>query len=163
MGIYRLAIKYLDNMNFGISQEIDLEAQVKSSVIILLSDGLKEFFKKRDYGRDIQNVFIGCICIKEREGYEDWFKIRKAKYKGTEKIKLLDNSIKELIGVFSYDIKLNYEVFLENTDLENKKLLAQEILNSLTNLEALPKKVKDFNKDQFKLDMVTFFNEQKLI
>ncbi|MFV0530969.1 MAG: Imm44 family immunity protein [Flavobacteriales bacterium] len=147
-------------MNFGITQEIDVEAQEKSSVIIFLSDTLKDYLSKRDYGQDVQNIFIGCICVKPREGYQEWFKIRKPKYKEIEKIKLLDNSIKEFKGAFSYDIKLNFDVFVKNTDVENKKLLATEILNSLSNLEALPKKVKDFDKERFKTDMEAFFKDQ---
>lgn len=150
-------------MNFGISQEIDVEAQEKSSVIIFLSGKLKGYLSDRDYGQDVQNIFIGCICVKPREGYEEWFKIRKPKYKEIEKIKLLDNSIKEFKGAFSYDIKLNFDVFVKNTDVENKKMLATEILNSLSNLDALPKKIKDFDKERFKEDIEQFFKSEKLI
>ncbi|WP_417266376.1 Imm44 family immunity protein [Brumimicrobium sp.] len=150
-------------MNFKISQEIDLEAKEKSLIILFLSDKLSEYLNKRDYGRGVQNFFIGCICVKPREGYEEWFKIRKPKYKELVKIKLLDNSIKELKGVFSYDINLNFDVFVNNTDIENKKLLASEILNSLSNLDNLPKRVKDFDKEKFKSDLEFFFKDQNLI
>lgn len=150
-------------MNFKISQEIDLEAKEKSLIILFLSDKLSEYLNKRDYGRGVQNFFIGCICVKPRGGYEEWFKIRKPKYKELVKIKLLDNSIKELKGVFSYDINLNFDVFVNNTDIENKKLLASEILNSLFNLDNLPKRVKDFDKEKFKSDLEFFFKDQNLI
>lgn len=143
-------------MNFGISQEIDVEAQEKSSVIIFLSDKLKGYLSDRDYGQDVQNIFIGCICVKPREGYEEWFKIRKPRYKAIDKIKLLDGNTVELIGVYGYDIKLNFDEFVSATETESRKILAQEILNSLSNLDALPKKVKDFDKEKFKSDMEQF-------
>lgn len=143
-------------MNFGISQEIDVEAQEKSSVIIFLSDKLKGYLSDRDYGQDVQNIFIGCICVKPREGYEEWFKIRKPRYKAIDKIKLLDGNTVELIGVYGYDIKLDFDVFVSATETESRKILAQEILNSLSNLDALPKKVKDFDKEKFKSDMEQF-------
>ena len=150
-------------MNFGISQEIDVDAQEKSSLIIFLSDTLKEYLSKRDYGQDVQNIFIGCICVKPREGFEEWFKIRKPKYKEIEKIKLLDNSIKEFKGTFSYDIKLNFDEFVSATETESRRILAQEILNSLSNLDALPKKVKDFDKEKFKSDIEQLFKEHDLV
>ena len=113
------------------------------------------------YGQSIQNFFIGCICVKQRPGYEDWFKIRKPKYKDVDKIRLLDGSLKESYGVFSYDIKLNFETFINTTEEESKRLLASEILTSLPNLDALPKKVKDFDKERFRTDIEQFFKEQK--
>lgn len=150
-------------MNFGISQEIDVEAEEKSSVIIFLSHKLKGYLSDRDYGQDVQNIFIGCICVKPREGYEEWFKIRKPRYKAIDKIKLLDGNTVELIGVYGYDIKLNFNEFVAATETKSRKILAQEILNSLSNLDALPKKVKDFDKEKFKSDMKTFFKEQDLV
>ena len=40
----------------------------------------------RDYGQDLQNITIGIICVLERKGYEDWFKVRKPKYREFEKM-----------------------------------------------------------------------------
>ncbi len=32
---------------------------------------MNEFVKDKDYGASIQHYYIGCICIKEKQGYED--------------------------------------------------------------------------------------------
>jgi hypothetical protein len=40
-------------------------------------------------------------------------------------------------------------------------MLASAILDSLSNLDALPRKVKDFDKERFKVDMKAFFDEQR--
>lgn len=150
-------------MNFGITQEIDVQAGTKSDIVISLSESLGDFLSDIDYGNDIQNFFIGCICVMKRPGYEDWFKVRKPRYQAISKVKLLDGSVKQQKGVFTYDIKLDFEAFVSATDEESKRILALEILKSLSNLDALPKKVKDFDKEQFKTDIEQFFKSEKLI
>lgn len=152
--------KYLDNMVFGITQDIDAEAESKSVLINSLSSLLKSYFSNKEYGKGIEHFFIGVICVKYRPGYEDWFKVRKPKYKVVDKIKMPDGRVNELQGVYSYDIKLDFERFVNSSDDESEKLLASEILNSLSHLDALPKKVKDFDKERFKADMEAFFKEQ---
>jgi len=37
------------------------------------------------------------------------------------------------------------------------KILAKKIIQSLSNLESLPKKVKDFDKESFEADLIDFF------
>jgi hypothetical protein len=150
-------------MNFKISQEVDVEALEKSSVINELSSSLNAYLSNRKYGEDVQNIFIGCICVKSREGFEDWFKIRRPRYKERQKIKLLDNSILELNCVFSFDIKLDFEAFINNSDLENHKLVALEITKSLSNLNLLPKKVIDFEVEMLKSDIKEFFVERGIL
>jgi hypothetical protein len=150
-------------MNFGISLEFDTAAYVKSNLVRSLSDNIKNYLKEKKYGDDIQHFFIGCICVREKPGYEKWFKIRKPKYKEIDKVKLLDGSIKELIGVFSYDIKPDYEKFINSADNISEKIIVLEILNSLLNFDHLPKKVNDFNKDALRSDLESFFKAKNLI
>ena len=144
-------------MNFAITLETDSEAQNKSRNIISLSVSMKEYFKEKEYGNAINNFYIGCICVKLRPGYEEWYKIRKPIYKESPKVESLDGNVKELTGVFSYDIRMDYQLFMSASDEDCTKLVASEILKSLSNLDALPKKVKDFDKTRFKADMEYFF------
>ena len=65
--------------------------------------------------------------------------------------------------VFSYDVKLDYEDFKNQSDEQNEQTLASEIMESLSNLDKLPKKVKDFDKERFKKDMEAFFEAQNLL
>ena len=111
-------------MNFAITQEIDVEVQAKSKDIIRMAESIRSWLKDKDYGKGIQNFIIGFICIKERPGYEHWFKVRRPKYKEIEKVKLLDGSTTELKGVYSYDIKLDFGQFIKCTESQSKNLLA---------------------------------------
>jgi Immunity protein 44 len=150
-------------MNFGISLEFDADAYVKSKIVRSLSDNIKDYLKGKNYGEVIQHFFIGCICIKTRPGYEKWYKARKPRYKETDNIKLLDGSVKELIGVFTYDIKLDYEKFVNSSDNDSEKLIVLELLNSFSNFDSLPKKVKNFDKNSLKSDLEYYFKQQNLI
>ena len=150
-------------MKFGISLESDTEARSKSMIIRTMSNSLEEYLNNRDYGEGIQTFYIGCICIRTVPGYEEWYKIRKPRYKELLKFKTLDNKIAEIKCYFGYDIKMDYEPFLKATDEGSRKMLAQEILKSLSNFDKLPKKVKDFDKERFKADIEQFFRELDLI
>lgn len=48
-----------------------------------------------------------------------------------------------------------YEDFVSGTDLNSLEIIKAKILESLSNLDRLPKKVKDFDKERFMLDMRT--------
>jgi len=147
-------------MEFGLTQEIDAEAESKSVLINSLSSLLESYFSNKEYGKGIEHFLIGIICVRSRPGYEDWFKVRKPKYKAVDKIKMPDGRVNELHGVYSYDIKLDFERFVNSSNNESEKLLASEILNSLSHLDALPKKVKDFDEERFKSDLQEFFQER---
>ena len=56
-------------MKFGISITIDKKAEHKSHLIIALSEALKEYFQDKNYGEDIKDYIIGCICILPPEGF----------------------------------------------------------------------------------------------
>ena len=140
-------------MHFGISLELDSEVEKKISIIRSISRSLFEYFQMRDYGQDLQNITIGIICVLERKGFEDWFKVRKPKYREFEKTRGLDKSSIIVEPTFTYDIKLNAAYILKHDDTEIRKYFVSEIINSLSNLDYLPRKVKDFDKERFKIDL----------
>lgn len=147
-------------MEFSLTQESNLEGE-KNKQIIEFSNSLKEYFFNISYGEEINHFLIGIICVKPE--FEQFFKVRKLRYQAVSKVKLLDGNILEQRGVCTYDIKLNFAKVVSAKDEESKKILAQEILKSLSNLEALPKKVKDFDKERFKEDMEQYLKSEKLI
>jgi len=147
-------------MDFSLTQESNLEGD-KNIQFIELSNNLKDYFSNKNYGTELNLFLIGVICVKPE--FESFFKVRKPRYKAVDRIKLLDGNVTELTGVYGYDIKLNFEEFVSATETESKKILAQEILNSLSNLDKLPKKVKDFDKERFKSDMEQFFKSENLL
>ena len=67
-------------MEFNISITIDEKAKHKSYLIIALSEALKEYFQDKNYGEDIKDYIIGCICILPPEGFEKFNKPQKPTY-----------------------------------------------------------------------------------
>ena len=67
-------------MEFNISITIDEKADHKSHLIIALSEALKEYFQDKNYGEDIKDYIIGCICILPPEGFEKFNKPKKPIY-----------------------------------------------------------------------------------
>ena len=159
--IFRPEIRYLDKiMKFAIVVEASEGVADKTKLIHHLSNLLCEHFSDKDYGDDVREILIGAICVSPEF---EWFsKIRKPKYVFYRKY--IRESV-EIIEdrVFSFDIKIDHESFRSQSDGQNEKMLASEILESLSNLDVLPKKVKDFDKERFKEDMRIFFNERKLL
>lgn len=147
-------------MQFGLSVETSVGmAAGKTNVVYSLLEDIKSFLGNREYGADLQRIGILVICVAPE--FDFFSKVRKPKY--TTYRKYVREGIEFVEDrIFAYDIKLDFESFRNQSDYENKKMLASEILSSLTNLDALPKKVKDFDKERFKEDMRMFFREKKL-
>jgi hypothetical protein len=146
-------------MDFTISIESDLKIEFKVHILTDLHTNMRNYFRDKDYGPGIQHFYIGCIFVKTPPGYENWYKVRKPKYQELAKVKMPDNSILELPGNYTYDIKPDYDLFVNATDDGSKKILFDEILASLSHLDKLPKRVKDFDKEQFKKDVKEFFEQ----
>ncbi len=141
-------------MEFYITQESNLDGN-KNKLVLDLANRLKDYFHDKNYGADIRHFYIGLICVKPE--FETFFKVRKPQYRHTDKVDLLNGSSTKLVGVFSYDIKLSFHDVTKATEEEFKELLACAILSSLSNLEVLPKKLSDFDKEKFKADIRKFF------
>ena len=77
---YPQVIKFLDNMKFSISITIDEKASNKAHLIIALSESLKEYFKNKNYGEEVEEYIIGCICTLPPEGFEKFNKPKKPIY-----------------------------------------------------------------------------------
>jgi hypothetical protein len=137
-------------MDFGVSFEIGYQVSDKMSVIFSQNRYLHDYFLDKDYGEGIKHIYIGLICVQRRKGYEKFHKIRKPKYKAIEKTKSLDGTIKQLNGYFTYDIEIDFESVVNLTAIETNHLFVVELLNSLSKFDYLSKKLKDFDKEQFK-------------
>lgn len=147
-------------MKFALTVEASEGVADKTMLIHELSNKLSDYFSGKDYGDDVRQILIGTICVAPEF---EWFStIRKPRYKFYRKY--VRDSI-EIIEdrVFTFNLKIDYEDFKNQSDKQNEKMLASEILKSLSNLDSLPKKVKDFDKERFKEDMKTFLDEQKLL
>lgn len=142
-------------MKFALTVEASIGVEDKTNLIHDLSSRLSQYFSDKNYGDDVITILIGVICVAPEF---EWFsKIRKPKYvfyrkyiRGSSEI-IADRAL-------SFEIKIDYESFKNQTDKQNVKLLATEIEKSLSNLDSLPKKIRNFDKEQFSEDMKSYLN-----
>lgn len=139
-------------MKFGIGIEIDHQADSKFIIVQKFSDDLEKFISNLELGSGIEHFSIGLICVLTKPGYEEWYKERKPRFQKESKVKDLTGGIMLFKNLFSYDIKLDndlYHEFVNGTDNESEKLLARVFVDSLHNFEKLPKHVTSFDKTMF--------------
>jgi len=150
-------------MKFSISLTTDNRSQDKSDLIIDLSNKLAKFFEERTYGEDIQNYIIGFTCVFTPEGFRNLFKKKKPTYVSDKtSINRFTGEKIRLFKLFIDNITIEegeYEDFVSGNDYDCLELLKTKILESLSNLDKLPKAVKDFDKEKFKIDMKAILYE----
>lgn len=135
----------------------------KSNLIINLSDVMKKYFKNRYYGNDIKSYTIGVHCENIPFGFEKFAILPKPKYIKGKKVIKPDGIPFTLEDSFEYSIKLDFETFKNSSEIDAKKMLANEILQSLKILEDIKKKIKDFDNEKFKTDLEDFFRNEGLV
>lgn len=149
-------------MKFSITLTTDSRSNAKSHLIHDLSKKLAIFFENRTYGEDIQDYIIGFTCVFTPEGFKNIFKKENPTYVSDKtKINRFSGEKIRLFKLFIDNITIEedeYETFVTSNDLDCLELLKTKILESLSNLDKLPKSVKDFDKDKFKMDMSVFFD-----
>ena len=147
-------------MEFGLAITGNIE-QSKSNLIVKLSDEFELFFRNYNYGDEVKSFTIGIVCVAPQ--FEKFFKEKKPKYTKGVKIINPDGIPFKLEDSLEYSIKLDFETFKNGTEEECKKLLAKEILNSLSVVESMKNKIKDFDLEKFKADLERYFKEKELI
>lgn len=148
-------------MNINLGLTIDLRAKHKSQFVYTVFKEMEVFFISKDYGSDIKSYTIGLKCVDIPEGYDNLFKEHKSLFieDKTTKNKFTGEN-QRMVKTFVDYITLapeEYEQFISSPDLFSLEVLKIRILASLIHLDNLPKKVKDFDKERFKADMLVFF------
>ncbi|HVH06187.1 MAG TPA: hypothetical protein VNE71_09340 [Myxococcota bacterium] len=135
--------------------EIDAEAERNARAVhdfgTFLSDAMAE-----DYGVGIRSFTIGIICVRSRPGYENWYRPRKPRYRKREILRLPGGN-EELTNTFGYDIRLTddeYDRFVTESSRAAVELISGRLTDSLSNLDALPRAVKDFDRARFEADLL---------
>jgi hypothetical protein len=149
-------------MNFGLAVNVSVEIRNKAFSIQSLSDDLESYFKNRTYGSDIKSYTIGVVCVSPQ--FDQFYK-KEIKPKYTKGIKVInpDGIPFTLEDSFEYRIKIDYENFKAADEEQSRKLLAKEILASLSVFEKVKSKIKDFDMDSFKADLEEYFKNHNLI
>jgi len=148
-------------MNFGLAIISTAEIKGKSSVIQVLSDDLKTFFRNKKYGDEIKTLTIGIVCVSPQ--FEKFFKQKKPRYTKGKKIVHPDGIPFTLEDDFEYDIKIDFNEVVDADEMKMRKILAREILDSLSVLDGFKSKIKYFDIDRFKMDLKDYFISQDLL
>jgi len=149
-------------INFGMAIETDLEADGRSDLIHDFSNEIASFLQERSYGDEIKNYSVGIICLRPVQGFEEFSKERKPKFISSQVIRLIDGSSKVLEKLYSYDIKFDsgsYERFVSGSEEDALRVLKELFVNSLSNLDKLPKKISSFDSRGFKSDVIDYLNK----
>lgn len=117
------------NMKFNIVQYTTDEISPKSNMLTSISNEIEAFLKKKDYGADIDSLYIGLVCVNPQ--FEQFFQSRE---KYTKSKKMLE-----------YSMKLEFERFKNSTENEAIEILIQNILTSIG------KPIEKFSLDNFKI------------
>ena len=122
---------------------------------------LEPYFVTKDYGNDVKDICIYIQLIRVEKRYEHLFKLHKPKFIDH---KVLYNSINNLRWEwnkrFQIEIRFNnetYNAFLVANDEESNKILARETLAALDQLDKIPKRLKDFDKNAFIFDVKSLY------
>lgn len=144
-------------MHFTIALAVDTRAGIKSHILTNLSIYLKKSFEDKDYGADFLKYTLGFTSVLAPEGYGHFFEKKKPLYVSDRMTKNKFTGEKyHMFKLFINSIVIEpdeYEDFVSGTDLHSLAMVKAKILASLSNLDQLPKKVKDFDKERLRLDM----------
>lgn len=138
-------------MEFALTQEVS-EPIIKNGVsdyFKQVSDNVSEFLRTKDYGNDLKTIYIGIICVAPE--FDFFFKVRKPKYKKGTVVTIQDGRPYERTDALVYDIKLDYDAFVNADEYEAKKMLSLELLRSFIVLNSM--KIKLFDRHNFERDM----------
>ncbi len=148
------------NMEFGLALTTNLDLR-KSNLITEFSDDLAAFFKYKGYGEGVKSFTIGIVCVDQE--FEQFFKYKKPKYTKGIRLTNPDGIRVSLEDCLEYSIKFDFETFRNSGEIEAKKTLASQILESLHVLDEMKSKIKDFDAISFKREMKEYFKEKGFI
>ncbi len=147
-------------MKFRITQETNLEIE-KVHWINELSLYFNEYFEGQFYGGGVDEILVGLICV--RFEFEPFFKPRKLRYRGGNKVKMDLESTYDSAKSLSFDVKLDLIDYSTLSEVLFKKSVGTALVKSLAILDKLPSVVKDFDQNRFRKDMEIYLRGQNLL
>ena len=125
-------------MEFSIGPQFSREFTfVESRIVMDLNVILNDFFLEKEYDPKIKKIYVVVICVSK--GFEPFFTVRTLKIYRKE-------------PAIEYEIKLDFEQFLNADNEERMIILKEEFLNrskEILNNE----KLKKFNIELFSYDL----------
>jgi hypothetical protein len=144
-------------MDVALTLETDTEADGRSHLVAELSNHLTHYFSERDYGDDVENVFIGVICMRIWPGFEAFAKVRSPKHVVHKEVDLIGGGKRKYTNLFTFDVRLEeraYQDFVTGSVETAAAVLVSTLTESIFKIDLLPKRVVSFEKERFKADFV---------
>lgn len=126
-------------MEFSIGTQFSREFSFEETSLITnrLNNSFNDFFAQKNYGADIEKVYIAIICVSK--GFEPFFIPRP--------LKVLKKDL-----AIEYELKVDFETIFKSTTEEKIKILFSELLNQTKEI-INGKKIKNFEEDRFLSDL----------
>lgn len=118
---------------------------------------MEEFFLNKSYSGNVNEYFIGLICVSS--GFDEFFKPKRPKYYNDKILKARGLPGPEDIHLknrFSCELKLDYATFFPSNKEEGYNIIAKSLLEFLEAIK-YPSAIKTFDKKKFNEDMKNFF------
>lgn len=131
-------------MQFSLGNQFSREFSFEDGRITSkLAVELNLFFAEKNYGKRIDKIYAGFICVSI--GFEPFFPIRPLKVMKKE-------------PALEYEIKLDYESFKSSDEPQRKSLMVGEFFKRTK--ECLQEKtITGFEKERFIIDLESYFKE----
>lgn len=125
-------------MEFSIGPQFSREFTfVESRIVLDLNVILNDFFLEKEYDPKIKKIYVVVICVSK--GFEPFFTVRTLKIYRKE-------------PAIEYEIKLDFEQFLNADKEERMIILKEEFLNKSKEI-LNNEKLKKFNIELFSYDL----------
>jgi hypothetical protein len=121
---------------------------------------LQAYMEHKDYGEDIQEFFLGFICVSS--AYNSFFKPRQDRYTKARKVSHKDGFEIVRVRTFECEVMLPYDTLATASTQEVKSLLKQEIIQAVERLHKQQYKLKSFDIHAFIQDVKLFLNKKSL-
>lgn len=127
------------------------------------------FFKDKYYGDDVRSIVIITFLTPYRGTITRPFRPRYVFHKESLSICCdeFGNPLTTIIDRrFYFEAVIQgdlYDEILKAPNHRKEQILAECVVNSLFNIDKLPKRLKDFDKEAFKADMISLFRSLGLI
>lgn len=155
-------------MKIYLTAHFDVGSYSKNNIINNLNNYFESYFKNKCYDKNLEQILVGIIAVENIQGYENWNNPRKPKYILHKKMKdpIIKDKTYEINKTYECEFRLSeddYNKFISEPESISKIILGTYILETLSDLNYLCKKVKDFKKEEFINDLTICLKEHRFL
>ncbi|WP_165044279.1 hypothetical protein [Dysgonomonas sp. ZJ709] len=151
-------------MKVNLTINLDTESSFRSKLLSNMNHLLQDYFQDKKYENDLEQILIGVIIVKRVPGYEKWYNPRRPKYIYHKALRdpIFKDKTYEINKTYECEFRFSeddYNRFISESEKESNIILGTYILETLSDLSYLCKKLKDFNKEEFINDLINCLKE----